>query len=439
MSHTCLRPKALVWESPTITVSLRLVVSRFTSFQSLVALAIALRLLAAVATPLGADFVILVRGAAANDPSTTSGPIGWLTWIAVNAWAALPISHPSIIKAFTSTSFQWSAELLLLILLAKLPLVLLDILSALLVYKIVVVLQGTTKTAEKASLLWLLNPYVIFAIEMWGSPEILPISLTLLAAWATIRGNGLSSSLALAVATASKLFPGIFYIGSVKEHLASHARRRLVIELLFALLGVGAYLLWSSQAVSGPAPGVAEYNPQTFAFDEFTISTPTASIGLGTIAVAITWLVVLQFWHWNAKSIIPASFAAALAFLAFYNWSPAALLWPMAFLALLIENVGLRTRGFLLLLAGALFALVSNQGSIFTATTVFFVPAATSSSVAIQLFKQLSTSEVTQVLILPVLRALFAALALVLAGSLHAQNGATMKRFATDFWLELRR
>ncbi len=421
----------------TILLSRGLVIRQVPTFRLLVLLAIGLRFIAAAVTPLGVNFVQILLGASAGDPATTSGIIGRIDVLLIVAWKALPLGHPEPAEAFTSPTFPWSFDLLALVLLAKLPLISLDLFTGLLIYKVARGLGKPMGGAESAALLWLLNPYVFFAIEMWGSPEILAISLTLMAVWLATQGRKTASSVLFAAAIASKLFPLMLLVGPIKDSLEKRNLRRTGVELVLAIVGVAVYVVWSTQASTGVIVGLTKYNPQTFIPDEFTVSAPTISVGVGTVALALTWLAVIELWDWKTSSIISASLAATLSFLAFYNWHPAALLWPLAFLVLTDDHEGFRRTGFLLLLSGAFFAILSNHDAIFATRAVLFVPVAEEASFgAVQSLREFSAGEITQSVILPALRALFAALATMLAASIHIRNGVTLSRIASKMQID---
>ncbi len=108
---------------------------------------------------------------------------------------------------------------------------------------------------------------------------------------------------------------------------------------------------------------------------------------------------------------------------------------PLALLALLRDGGVFRTRILRLLIPGALFVLLTMHNAILSPNAIFFVPVEASSLRAIQVLKQISTDALTQGVLLPVLRTLFSALALLFAASLHTQNGATFKRMATKLRL----
>ncbi len=396
-------------------------------------LAIVARVISAAVTPLGPDFVALLLGAAVDDPAVTNGPTGAVTRLVLSAWLALPIQHADIVQTFRAASFQWSPTLFVLVILVKSPLILLDLLSALIIYRLVQAIEESDQAAKAASLLWLLNPYVIFSIEMWGSTEILAIALALLAFWLTVSHKIVIGSLAFAAAIAAKLFPASLLVAPIKASLHRGSVRWAALQFLFGLVGVSGYFVWSSRVSVDTAARFAVYNPQTFVFDEFTISTSVVSVGLATVALALTWLIVIYLWQGDSTSLMPACLAATLAYLAFYNWPPAGLLWLSLFLALVKDDGGLRRGGYLLLLSGALFVLFSSYDVIASPKALFFVPTTDAGSIrVVEVLKQFSSDLFVQSVILPLLRAFFTALSCVLAISLHMRRGVTPSRIATE-------
>ncbi len=385
-----------------------------------------IRLVAAATTSKGPDFLEMLDGISTVD-SGAVGPIGFVIRGLVNAGTSLPLAHRDLVSALVSPNFDWSAELVALTLLLKSPLILLDLMAAFLIYRVASSLGASTRAGESALFVWLLNPYVTFTVEMWGSPEILPISLTLLATWLIIQGRNRTGAVAFASAIASKLFPAILLVSSFKTSLHSRSKPLAAWQLILGMAGLIGYFLWSSRDLADVFAGFAKYNPQTFIFDEFTISTSTISMGLGTVALAVTWFLIIQLWDWNTRSIIPASLATVSSFLAFYNWPPAALLWPLVFL-ILPQGSGkrLRGKGIFLLSVGALFVILSNHNAILATRSIFFIPVSYASSfTAVRILEQFFAYEITQVVILPAVRALFAAVAILLAASLHVRNSST--------------
>jgi len=94
----------------------------------------------------------------------------------------------------------------------KIPFLISDFLVALLLYKIVKELTENQGLAEKASLIWFLNPYLIWISSGWGMFDTIPTLFTVASFFFLIRKNFYSSSICLALAVASKLYPALFLI-----------------------------------------------------------------------------------------------------------------------------------------------------------------------------------------------------------------------------------
>jgi len=94
----------------------------------------------------------------------------------------------------------------------KVPLLISDILIALLLYKIVKELTGNQGMAEKASFILFLNPYLIWISSGWGMFDTIPALFTVASLFFLIRKKIYLSSICLALAVASKLYPALFLI-----------------------------------------------------------------------------------------------------------------------------------------------------------------------------------------------------------------------------------
>jgi len=88
----------------------------------------------------------------------------------------------------------------------KMPLIISDILVALLLMKIVNKLTEK-RIAHKIALLWLLNPYVIFISSIWGMFDSLPALFTLLAVWLFLKNKYDKSALTFGIASLFKIYP----------------------------------------------------------------------------------------------------------------------------------------------------------------------------------------------------------------------------------------
>ncbi len=96
--------------------------------------------------------------------------------------------------------------------LIKIPMLISDVLIALLLYGIVYSIGKNRKFAERAALLWFLNPFSIWISCGWGMFDSLPALFTLASLFFLLKGRIQLSSLSLGLAVGSKLYPVLFLI-----------------------------------------------------------------------------------------------------------------------------------------------------------------------------------------------------------------------------------
>ncbi|MDT8782435.1 MAG: DUF2029 domain-containing protein [Candidatus Bathyarchaeota archaeon] len=94
----------------------------------------------------------------------------------------------------------------------KLPFLISDGLLALLLYKIVTALTSNKGLAEKATLLWFLNPFVIWISAGWGMWDTLPALFSLVAFYFLLKKKYALSGVALSIGVALKLYPLLFLV-----------------------------------------------------------------------------------------------------------------------------------------------------------------------------------------------------------------------------------
>jgi hypothetical protein len=95
----------------------------------------------------------------------------------------------------------------------KLPLIIADYLTGLLLYHFVVMIKDR-EAALKVFILWFLNPLVIFVSSIYGNFDILAVFFSVLSLYAMYRKMYLSAGLAVGLGVAFKLFPmylALFY------------------------------------------------------------------------------------------------------------------------------------------------------------------------------------------------------------------------------------
>jgi hypothetical protein len=95
----------------------------------------------------------------------------------------------------------------------KIPFLISDILVALLLYKTVEAIMGNKGVAEKAALLWFLNPMVIWISAGWGMWDTLPVLFSLACFYfLAVKKKFALSAVCLSLGVAAKLYPLLFLV-----------------------------------------------------------------------------------------------------------------------------------------------------------------------------------------------------------------------------------
>jgi hypothetical protein len=134
-------------------------------------------------------------------------------WLArVFSTGAIPMaSLPSALDFYPSYNIKYVPGMLFNSV-VKFPFLLSDVLTTLLLYKIAEKLTKTKGLAEKAALLWFLNPYLIWISAGWGMWDTLPALFSLASFFLLLKKRITISSVCLSLAVALKLYPALFLL-----------------------------------------------------------------------------------------------------------------------------------------------------------------------------------------------------------------------------------
>jgi len=122
-------------------------------------------------------------------------------------------------------------------LLVKAPIIVFDLLLALLLGRIVAARFHKPEKAPPAFAAFFLNPYVIWISSVWGAFDVIPTYFAITGALLLLDGRGRASGLAFGLAVALKYFP-IFLLLALLLGLRKNLSRQVVRNLLLGFMSV---------------------------------------------------------------------------------------------------------------------------------------------------------------------------------------------------------
>lgn len=319
-------------------------------FYFAVLLAILAKLALAVTTTLGSDYVGYLSAAVNRYPDVSWSP--WIVYVkaAYDFWISLPIIHGDIQTIMTGSLSMFSGAMVLAAL-VKAPIILSDILSAVVLFKLSTRLLISENLGRRIAVLWLVNPLVTLLGEMCGSIDVILVFLTLVSLYLLLEGRRVLGAAALTCAIALRLSPiavwPVFAIWVFRNR--SQTRSDFAVALA-GPLGVCAYLFWLTRGMMSsvldmqlwtilgflPLHSIgAAYSAVTQSFVPYLgFSVFIGYIGLAVLAVPAAYALAMESWpmgRWGAVYLIPVGF---LILLALGVWQPSALLWALPYLLL---------------------------------------------------------------------------------------------------------
>ncbi len=228
-------------------------------------------------------------------------------------------SLPSALNFYPSLNIEYVPGMLFNTV-VKLPFLFSDTLIALLLYKIVKESSLNVGLAEKAALLWFLNPFVIWISAGWGMWDTMPAMFSLASFYLLWRKKVTLSAISLSLGVASKLYPLLFIVPAMIYMLKSNSfeEKRKVVPKFLAVFLISSTILFipylslaanffSSYFIANPASTNPIANPlgfgltywSLFLLSRFTITantTLTEIVPLVSIAL-VTICLVLVYWR----------------------------------------------------------------------------------------------------------------------------------------------
>ncbi len=262
---------------------------------------------------------------------TTSIPFAW--------WNKPPSSMP--------------ATLQLLSLLLRLPALAADLAMASVLYLIV---KRTTSAelARFASLLWFLNPYTFFAVEILGVPDVAAILMVGLATLLMLYKRTAVSAIAFAGGVALKLFP-LFLLPAfliLPSGVRDKGWRYAVLWIFISLSGFLAYYEW---ALIGGVGAPVGYSPIAQPLNAFFTALPATRISIALAAMVVLCFCMFQFAKSRELIISDLVLPILLVYFTLSDPYPQYFVWALPFMILDITQVKRRHLALLAVLIAVLF------------------------------------------------------------------------------------
>lgn len=230
--------------------------------------------------------------------------------------------------------------------LLKQPLVISDLLVAVLLFKIVSI-KGDVQTARRVAMIWVFLPFTIVVSSMWGALDPLALALILASLYAFETDRPMASSLLLGLAIYLKLMP-IIFLPLFLLRPGSMTRRGTFTAVSLAVPAVGTLMpflvlgwsfsgIFSAVSYQGALPtlgGIGFFNGLSLIVTNGSVLTQV----LGWV-----WLPILvgsyAFAYYRKLGLVEALLTTVLLFCIFRSVVPEQwALYPIAFLLLLYDD-----------------------------------------------------------------------------------------------------
>lgn len=216
----------------------------------------------------------------------------------------------------------------LLSLLLRIPLLLFDVAVAVAIY-IIGKKLATPEIGRLASLVWFLNPFTLFSVELIGVPDVIVVFLVLTSFGFMMVSRPILSGLFLALGTSLKFYPILLLVPLLLYMRWQKASvRELAAVLGLGLLGLVGYLFW---VIPFGFLFLTHYSPVTQPI-------PFVSGGESTVDasafVLLVFYCLLGLFSGRSRSALSLFVSTLLIYYLISNPSPQYLIWVMPFLAL---------------------------------------------------------------------------------------------------------
>ncbi len=226
-------------------------------------------------------------------------------------WTKLPIEHPPITWANILYANPTSPPAFFLKIMMSVPTFLADIVTGVLVSKLTKQLTGSDIKSKVAFLAWYLNPFNILVIYLYGSMDVIPTSIFLLALILAGKEKWFRSGLCVCIAAILRIFPFLtfpFFLPAIRTQ-----KNRSLVYLLSGFLiplisGLG--LMYATGA--GTFTAIANIPARQYWLLDFLGMYVTSQyVRLSIVLVAAQLFIANRYWR--SPSILHLATVSILA------------------------------------------------------------------------------------------------------------------------------
>jgi len=234
------------------------------------------------------------------------------------AWSAFPIAHPAFAAGLLSQPF--SIEKYSLIFMMKLPIILCDFFTGLMISMIS--RKFNSGVAAKAFWIWYLNPYTTFLMEYYGTFDIVPTLILLGASYLGLQRKWVGSGFLLSISSMLRFFP-LFAFPFFALYALRQKSKRATADFLVSffvpivlILAAQAVVIGSVTGLIGVMFDVPFRQPWLLTFIGFPLS---SFVNLTLFLLAIQIYLVARFWKSKAWLVDSALVATLILLLSSYH------------------------------------------------------------------------------------------------------------------------
>ncbi|MEM3676699.1 MAG: glycosyltransferase family 87 protein [Candidatus Bathyarchaeia archaeon] len=301
-------------------------------------IAAVIKSIASILTPLNGDFINWAHMASFRDLELRYlGPYTFPVYILnipYRLWLLLPVEHLNPEEMLNHGVFRPSISAYTYVFAMKLPMIIFDLLTAILIYKTLIHLTGSEKNSLTGYYIWLFNPYLLIAVEMSGEVDVIPACLVMLSFLLLCRRRVVLSGLALASATLTRIYPLIFIPLMLMKTRRESRKSLLGFSTAFAAVILCALIPFIQRFKAGviqilwglPLYGMGEISWWILE-PKLSANLPETDISL----LVLIYLLVLAIWlklpRISGPSLMDSMQMTLLPYLAFSYWNEEFLLW----------------------------------------------------------------------------------------------------------------